>query len=163
VARDDDEPPVLPPTVNPARYWRDTLMAHSLRANPPPPGVDPDEHFRRLVDHTFTEARRGLESASEKERANARVAVYVAGLALLTYGRLDVLPYLLTHVPPAPSPLRSLASSISALVPLPRWLSPRTDSAAVLAWLEAHWETLRWSEDEGRFVIVGGSGPVPAP
>jgi hypothetical protein len=162
VADPDDFPwaPASPATVNPARYWRDTLAAHSLRANPPPAGVDPDEHFFTLMDQTFTDARRVLETGNDKERADASVAVYVSGLALLTYGRLDVLPHVLTHVPAEPSPLRALVSSVSALVPLPEWLSPRTDPAACMAWLEARWEALPWSEEDGRFLVVGESDPA---
>jgi hypothetical protein len=161
VAEDDLTPePVKIPDVNPARYWRDTLAAHFLRANPPPPGTEPDDHFLAMVDTTFTDARKGLESTNEKQRANAEVAVYVSGLALLTYGRLDVLPYVLKHLPPETSPLRSLVSSVAALLPLPQWLSPRTDPSAVMAWLEAHWEDLRWSEEDGRFLLTGVSGPI---
>jgi hypothetical protein len=161
VSEDDLTPePVRLPDVNPARYWRDTLASSYLRKSTPPPGTDPDDHFCALVDTTFTDARRGLESTNPKTQAAASVAVYVSGLALLTYGRLDVLPYVLKHVPPEPSPLRALVSSVASLVPLPPWLSPRTDPSAVAVWLEAHWEDLRWSEEEGRFVLTGISGPV---
>lgn len=162
MVEDDDltPEPVKVPAVNPARYWRDTLAAHFLRANPPPPGTDPDDHFCALVDTTFTDARRKLDAASDRERANAEVAVYVSGLALLTYGRLDVLPFVLKHVPPEASPLRALVSSVASLIPLPPWLSPRTDPPAVAAWLEAHWDDLRWSEEDGRFLVTGASGPI---
>jgi len=161
VSEDDLTPePIKIPDVNPARYWRDALAAYYLRANPPPPGTDPDDHFCALVDTTFTDARRGLNSTNAKERANAEVAIYVSGLALLTYGRIDVLPHVLEHVPPESSPLRALVSSVAALVPLPQWLSPRTDPTAVMAWLEAHAEDLCWSDDQGRFVMEGVSGPI---
>jgi hypothetical protein len=161
VSEDDLTPePARIPDVNPARYWRDTLAAHYLRANPPPPGIDPDDHFLTMVDTTYTDARRGLEAETPKQRSAAAVAVYVSGLALLTYGRLDVLPHVLAHLPPESSPLRTLVSSVTALVPLPQWLSPRTDPSAVAAWLEAHGEDLRWSEEDGRFVMTGVSGPV---
>jgi hypothetical protein len=161
VAEDDLTPePIKIPDVNPARYWRDALAAYYLRANPPPPGTDPDDHFCSLVDTTFTDARRGLQSRHPKNRAAASVAVYVSGLALLTYGRLDVLPFVLKHVPPESSPLRALVSSVSSLVPLPPWLSPRTDPSAVAVWLEAHGEDLCWSEEDGRFIMTGVSGPI---
>jgi hypothetical protein len=161
VSEDDLTPePVKVADVNPARYWRDTLASFYLRTNTPPPGTDPDDHFCALVDTTFTDARRGLESSTPKTLAAASVAVYVSGLALLTYGRLDVLPFVLTHVPPESSPLRALVSSVASLLPLPQWLSPRTDPSAVMAWLEAHWEDLRWSEEDGRFVMTGVSGPI---
>jgi hypothetical protein len=161
VGEDDLTPePVKIPDVNPARFWRDTLAAYYLRTNTPPPGTHPDDHFCALVDTTFTDARRGLQSRNPKIRAAASVAIYVSGLALLTYGRLDVLPDVLAHVPPETSPLRALVSSVSSLLPLPQWLSPRTDPSAVAAWVEAHAEDLCWSEEDGRFITIGASGPI---
>jgi hypothetical protein len=74
---------------------------------------------------------------------------YVLAVALLTYGRADVVDAILTEMPPVGHPARILARAVDAL--LPTNASTVADPDGVRAWFVAHRDRLRWSEPDGRF------------
>jgi hypothetical protein len=125
----------------PARYWHETMMPFGFLEHVPE-GGDPDELLLRWMERGYEEAkvelaRRLEEGATEKELLSPRLGIYVSAIALLTYGRLDMVEAILTNNPGRP-PLAPLVNSVAAIVPIPRNLSVYRDQAEIIDWIKAH-------------------------
>jgi hypothetical protein len=105
---------------------------------------DPEAEFLRYVDDLHRSAR-------ERARPAADLELYILSVALLTYGRLDAVEDVLAHLPDGRHPARTLARSVSTLVPLPPGLDPLHDAQATAAWVRAHRDELIWRPEDGRF------------
>lgn len=67
---------------------------------------DDDETFRRYAERELSVAREHLAHAEElsgQELASWRISAYLAAIALLTYGRVEVVPDILDNTPPRPT------------------------------------------------------------
>jgi hypothetical protein len=118
-----------------------------------------DQEFLAYCIRIHAEEKRTLEDtlargASERDISGARLGVYVIALALLTYGRLDVIGDVLENMPRYPHPSnRGVSPTVDRLIPLPADLQAGTSPREVLAWIRANESQLRWDEDAGRFVL----------
>ncbi len=135
--------------TKPNLSWRGVLRSAMPRA------PKDDREFQDYCAATYADEKRTLEatlvrSAPEREISGARLGVYLIALALLTYGRLDVIDDIVENMPPLPHPARrGLAPALHQLIPAPAGSSPH----ALLAWVHANAAQLRWDEDAGRFVL----------
>ncbi|MCZ7640192.1 MAG: hypothetical protein M5U12_31555 [Verrucomicrobia bacterium] len=87
-------------------------------------GVD-DPRLRVDAEAEYKNAHQLLrqfraQGATPKAMEPARLSLFVASVALLTYGQLHVIPDILDNLPPVRHPARLLARSVSALLPSPR-------------------------------------------
>ena len=123
--------------MKPSLYWRNVIRGGFFR-----PPTD-DQEFFDLCTKGHAEAKRGLD-------------VYIMALALLTYGRLDVVDDVLENMPPDRHPAnRGLAGAVNQLIPaIPSTLRAGTSPQEVLAWIRANESHLRWDEDAGHFVLT---------
>jgi hypothetical protein len=151
--------------VNPIEHkpnleWRRIVKA-SLRAYHPEPGRDPEEDFRVYIERSyqFEKGRLALlANRSSTDRACAERAVYRLAVALLTYGRLEMVEDIVKLLPGDRDPSRMLARSLHALLPLGADLDVYTTrAAAVLDWLAQNTRRLRWNETAGRFELAFAS------
>jgi hypothetical protein len=94
----------------------------------------------------------GRQWPSQAPRRTRSARSAVAWMPLLTYGRLDAVDDVLAHLPDGRHPARTLARSVSILVPLPPGLDPLQDAQATAAWIRAHRDELIWRSEDGRFV-----------
>lgn len=143
-----------PPDPKPNLHWRDIIRAGMCRA----PTDDAD--FLEFCTQAYAEEKGTLEDVlarggSEQEISGAHLGVYLFALALLTYGRFDVIGDVLENVPPYPHPAnRGLAGAVNQLIPVPAELRAGKSPREVLAWIRANKSRLRWDEDAGRFVLA---------
>ena len=137
----------------PNLYWRNIIRQGFYRV---PTGPDPESAFLNFVQRAYLEEK-GRATALGGNQPN--LGLFTLAAALLTFGRLDVVGDLLGNLPPDRNPARILVRSVSALVPLPDGLAPLVDAPATAAWIEAHRQSLRWSEAEGRFAQGGQGAP----
>jgi hypothetical protein len=77
--------------------------------------------------------------------------IFLLAVALLTYGRLEVVADILENMPGERNPARHLARVVDDLLPLPQGMDAVARTGEVLAWVRAHGDELRWNEDAGRF------------
>jgi hypothetical protein len=138
-------------TVRPDLYWRDVVRRGFSRFRATSP--DPEGDFLRYVDALYREEKErcGALPADAPESARGNVALYTLAVALLTYGRLEVVEDLLRNIPPGRHPARVLARSVDALIPLRAGLDPLVDAEATLGFIDEHRARLAWCVDEGRF------------
>ena len=118
-----------------------------------------DQEFLAFCTRIYVDEKRTLEEtlargAPERDIRGARLGVYVIALALLTYGRLDVIGDVLENMPPSShSANGGLAAAVNQMIPVPAGLHAGTSPREVLAWIRANDSHLRWDEDAGRFVL----------
>jgi hypothetical protein len=140
-------------TQPPNLYWRNVVRSGFTRFRATSQDLEGD--FLRHVEQLyFQEKQKDRElPADAPERKSVPLGLYVLAVALLTYGRLDVIKDLLGNLPPGRHPARSLARSVSTLIPLRAGLDPLKDPDATLDWINEHRSRLRWHEEEGRFYL----------
>lgn len=105
--------------------------------------ADDREFYDYIVSQYATERERLADTvaraAPASEVAGARTSVYILALALVTYGRLDVIADVLDNMlPPAHPTNRALAHEIKALIPIPPHLHAGTSPSETLEWIRAH-------------------------
>lgn len=138
-------------TDTPAIHWRGVLRAAMYRA------PADDHEFLAFCMAAHADEKRLLaemlaRNASDREISGARVAVYILSLALLTYGRIDVIGDVLENMPPPLHPAnRGLAFAVDRLFPLPTGMHAGSAPLDVLAWIRANESHMRWDELAGRF------------
>ncbi len=131
--------------------WRGVLRAAMYRA------PADDHEFLAFCIAAHADEKRSLaamlaRSAPDREISGTRLGVYIVSLALLTYGRLDVIGDVLENMPPPLHPAnRGLAYAVDRLFPLPTGLHAGSAPLDVLAWIRANESQLRWDEQAGRF------------
>jgi len=138
-------------TERPNVYWRDVVRQGFSRFHATT--ADPDADFLLYIEDLYRaekerEAARGTDTV-----AAPNLALYTLAVALLTYGRLDVIGDLLRNLPPERHPARSLASSISHLLPIDIHRQALSNPTAILQWIDDHRSRLLWSAQAGRFVL----------
>jgi hypothetical protein len=143
-----------PAERTPSAYWRGVIRGGMWRA------PADDAALRAYCDEVYADEKQTLAATlarggSPRDIEAARVGVFVVALALLTYGRLDVVADVLDNLPPHPHPARrGLAGAIRALLPIPAHLAVLDAPREALAWIRANEARLRWDDDAGRFVLV---------
>jgi hypothetical protein len=136
----------------PASYWREIVLSGMRR-------LDPDDIHGQL-EAEYNRARSLLErlladpNSPPAEVEAARLEVFFLGVALLTFGHLDVVENVLSNIPAYQTPPRMLANSLAALIPFPGEANPMTNRAAAVDWFRRHQARLRWDEESGRFVLL---------
>lgn len=153
--------------ARPDEYWRRIVRQGFFQHRTAPllQGVD-DPRLRVDAEAEYKNAHQLLrqfraQGATPKAMEPARLSLFVASVALLTYGQLHVIPDILDNLPPVRHPARLLARSVSALLPLPADADVFTRPALVLAWVEANRPAIVWSETLGRFCLQPASGHPP--
>ncbi len=96
--------------------------------------------------HAFFE-----ETLARARRENEPLAVFVAAIGLVTYGRIDVAAEALRNAPPA-MPAAYLVHALRALIPFPAGIDPFRDRRAALEWLEANTPGLTFDESKQRYM-----------
>jgi hypothetical protein len=141
--------------TRPDLEWRDVVRRHFIYFSPTT--SDPEADFLAYMERTYSEEKERVErlAPDAPERSWPNLGLLAMAVALLTYGRLDVIGDLLGNVPPEKHPARVLARSVDALIPLGPGIDARADPAAALAWIEQHRSRLSWSAHEGRFQLAG--------
>jgi hypothetical protein len=138
----------------PAVYWRGVLRSAMPRA------PIEDGEFFEFCTTTHADEKRTLadtleRSPTARDVSGARLGVYVVSLALLTYGRLDVIGDVLENMPPRLHPAnRGLAWAVDRLFPLPTGMHAGATPREVLGWIPANESHLRWDEEAGRFALI---------
>lgn len=139
--------------VKPSVFWRGVIRAWIPR------GPSDDRKLLEYCAQVYAEEKHFLEEtlargASDLDIRGARAAVYVIALALLTYGRLDVIGDVLENMLPYPHPTnRRLSQTVDALFPVTGGLHAGRSPREVLAWIRANESRLRWDEEVGQFVL----------
>ena len=148
----------------PGKHWRNSLMGSALKFKRIS-ADNPDESFLRLVEHEYEQATLALsrhiaEGINPEKIEGYRYGIYFSAIALLTYGRIDVIPDILKNLPPRDTNMYVLHGSIAAIIPLPPRLSNDLDTKQdeVIAWVQSHKDKLMWDDDATCFVFI--STPV---
>lgn len=81
-----------------------------------------------------------------------RTSLYVFAVGLITYGRLDVVPFLFAHIPQI-GKLPQGARIVLELLPVPPDLYQQGGWEAVAQWVEARAHLLRWDSAQEQFVL----------
>lgn len=95
---------------------------------------------KKLTEHT-------VEAESS---ASIRSTLFVVGVGLLTYGRLDVLRDVLDNIP-VEGRVKRLANVVKTLLPLPERLG-LVDPSQILDWVANQKENLVWDDNSLKFV-----------
>ncbi len=114
--------------------------------------------FGRTDAHVRLAFREFAEQAAAEELSRAANApgrgtgLLLAGIILLTYGRLEAANWILENLPSRDNRLFALTRVLDSLLPLPPELLGRRDPAAVGHWIAQHQNALRWDDAAGRFM-----------
>jgi hypothetical protein len=138
----------------PAEYFRKAVRDLSLVFDPPRNEAW-EPHFLLFLEQKWQEERKrlmGLENAGIPARQidDIRLALFLFAVGLTTYGRLDVVPFMLRNVPSVGN-LARLAQVAKAVLPLPENFVHSRDWGAIADWVEAHQETLEWDSEAEKF------------
>ena len=100
--------------------------------------------------------KRKLSKHEQEQQLICSRGIYLASVALLSFGRMEVVEDILPNAPPGEYPIRHYLSILRDLFPLPADLKtpPQYAWADIVAWVLQNRELLGWSEEEGRFVTI---------
>ncbi|NEQ98205.1 MAG: hypothetical protein F6K30_16050 [Cyanothece sp. SIO2G6] len=142
----------------PARFYRKHVrfglsIAHSTLPPPSPAEekLEPylaalyEQQCQLIAQHTKKPASPALIEADS-------FGMFVIASGLFAFGRLDVVPDILNHIP-ATGHVRQLARVTSNLLPLPDTIDPLTNTQGLLDWLDNHRDHLSWDETLERFIL----------
>jgi len=140
----------------PDLYWREVVRS-GFSGFQPSGAASTDDEFRAHVEKLHEDERAHIRSLAGRDPADpelraAGLGLYVLAVALLTWGRLDVVEDILTHVPGGRHPARILARSVNFLVPLDAGFDAVDRPLETLEWIRRHRDLLRWDPDRGMFV-----------
>lgn len=145
-------------TDRPDLYWRDVVRRGFSQFRPT--SADPEADFLAYVEGLYRQEKgRNERLPARGEAQGANLSLYTLAVALLTYGRIEVVEDLLRNLPPDRHPARVLARSVDALIPLATNLNPLANPEATLAWINEHRPRLRWAPAEGHFRMDDGAFP----
>ncbi len=108
------------------------------------------ESWYRKAQSISPTATQSISPDSESIRAIG----FVAAIALLTYGRIDVLDDALDLLPTKAGGVQVLAEALKTLLPLPRELDARINRDAVRDWICHHKQQLVWVEEDGVYILA---------
>lgn len=140
---------------NPALYWRETIISLIEQMELKKPD-NPVEYYKQYAEKDFEEARESLSQQLKHSESNDQIemdrsGVYLSGILLLTYGRLDVVPEIINNRKRGRHPQWVLIRSVEQIIPLPAHLDLFSDPQSTINWIENHQDRLQWNETEGRF------------
>jgi len=81
-----------------------------------------------------------------------RVSLFIAAAGLTTYGRKDVIPFVLQDIPKI-GRVNYLVRIAYDLLPLPDKMTESYNKTEILDWLETHYEQLTWDEEKEVFYL----------
>jgi hypothetical protein len=137
----------------PAKFYRDWLRMAFFK-----PPAD-DLAFRALLDEMYAAANARLSAPDDdqptrKELRDAKMTVYISAVGLLTCGRLEVVPDVMSGIPPGHGihpGVRGVAMCVSALLPVPDGWSVYHNGHLIAGWWEENRSKLDWDEQSGVF------------
>lgn len=141
---------------NLAAYWR-SVPPHIDSWGDPPPGMDRDAYYYEKADALFRSCTTSTTTRiiplppDEHFRIASECGVLPIAVILLTYGRLDVLPYILFDT--LDIPMSTVKRSAWTLIPFPEEIRQRGNRAAV-AWVEQNKDRLHLDKEKGVFVLT---------
>ena len=91
-------------------------------------------------------------NATPRVIQDLRISLYVFAVGLVTYGRIDVIPFLIQNIP-AIGKLPQGARVVLELLPIPASVHQQGGWEAVAQWVEANAASLRWDSEQERFVF----------
>jgi len=84
-----------------------------------------------------------------------RVSLFITAAGLITYGRKDVIPFILQDIPQI-GRVNYLVRVAYALLPLPDKITESHKKSEILDWLETHYDELTWDEEKEVFYLKEG-------
>jgi hypothetical protein len=123
----------------------------------PPPNEPWEPYFRLYLEDIWqreSKNLRELEAAdgSHKAIADTRISLFIFAVGLVTYGCLEVIPFMLRNIPQA-GKLPRLARVALELLPVPEEVMSARDWELVAKWVEEHYDELEWDEEAEKFVF----------
>ncbi|HEU4321864.1 MAG TPA: hypothetical protein VFS21_01830 [Roseiflexaceae bacterium] len=123
----------------------------------PPKDAPWEPAFQQYLADQWQENQAALDNAVATNATagtirDLRTSLYVFAVGLVTFGRLDVVPFLLAHIPQI-GKLPQGARVVLELLPVPSDLYQQGGWEAVGQWVKAHTPLLRWDSEQERFVL----------
>ena len=123
-------------------------------------GDDVEQHLYKYIDLVWNQELPKFHINLLKEKhvseikdyQDSRVSIFVAACGLITFGRKDVIPFILQDIPIL-ARLHLLATVIFDLLPLPDKLKNLQKKTEILEWLETHYDQLTWDEEKEVFYL----------
>ena len=143
--------------ISQARRYRE-MVRFEFKRCPPATDSNPDEAFRIHLETLYKEEKKLLsllvdENASEAEIRNREVGLFLIGVGLFTYGRLDVAGDILTGIPEGRGQINRLTWVLNVLLPLPDKLDALTQPDLVGKWLKLNSDRLTWDENSETYIF----------
>jgi hypothetical protein len=153
--------------MQPLGFLRGQVLACTISDNPrlpqyfnPPDGADLNAAFQEYLEGLWT---RWLPEATGPQFNG--MAVIAAGL--LSYGTLEMVEYILDHLPDhfVRNGYCNLIARrvVVAVLPLPeelrgwvQWIAGSPKAEAVRSWFARHRDMLRWQPSSGKFILPEG-------
>lgn len=142
-----------------ATYWRKAIL-HVRTFGNPPPEVDADAHYYQVANERYDAARLIGAPILEDVEFDADEEGFLAALMLFTYGRLDVVPYILRqHFDPLMN-VRVLKHCIWFLIPFPPAIQAERhrevieEQSPTFSWLRAHANRLSFDPTLRRYILL---------
>lgn len=146
---------------NPARFYREAvkqvcLRYHSLVSTE----AQSDSNFLHYLEQRYLEEKQHIdrlirEGMPVQQIPLARLGLLILSAGLFTYGRLEAAMDILDSVPPVALQVGRLAWCLNGMLPLPATLGDaQRNAASIKTWLRSHQANLRWSEQQGKFVLA---------
>lgn len=140
--------------LTPAQRYR-KIARENILVYRTPPNEPWEPHFRSYLEKEWRQESLNLcqleaTNGSRHAIANARISLFIYAVGLATYGRLDVIPFMLRNIPTF-GKMSRLAWLVWELLPLPEKLRNARDWEMVAKWVEEHCDELQWDQDAEKF------------
>lgn len=113
-----------------------------------------DTSLLEYLDRAFQDSKRELveRKADNQQSTSIRNALFVLGVGLLTYGKIDVLQDILDNIP-TEGKVKRLANIINVVLPLPEELDS-SHTSQILDWVSKQKDNLVWDDTSLKFDLA---------
>jgi hypothetical protein len=142
--------------TTPAKHWRSMMMQIAYMGDRPN-NMSEDDYFLEKSEQehnaSHQELERILAEGGDPTGRGVRNGIYLSAIALLTYGRIDVVGDILNNLPPQFTNMYQLHRVVDALIPVPSSLRTIQDKDAVMTWVRDNIDNLKWNDEKGKFIL----------
>lgn len=140
----------------PAKFYRATIRSLCLLFVPLQNEAW-KPYFRSYLEENWQKESENLgrleaNNGSSQTIVETRISLFIFAVGLVTYGRLDVIRFMLRHIPQV-GKLSRMTKVVLDVLPLPERVVTQRDWEVVANWVEEHYDELEWEAETEKFVF----------